>query len=337
MKIFITGATGFLGNYLVTELSPQFETLFILTRNPDSSGLKFLPNVVLIKGDITNLSIIDNEEERNIVINEADIVLHAAAHYQMTATHSECYMQNVVGTQNTLRLVKKMKKLKVFYYISTIAVGDDESFFLEEDIFPMRSKFNDYYSETKYHAERLVRETFLSDVLMPPVRIIRPGIIVGDSQTGEMPKIDGPYYFIEAVKKYAHLLKSLPVLPLSFNPRTKIPLIPVDHCARFIALLIKRDKLERRILTYHLISHEVPSVKEFLEDLNAHFKIKTSYFPVYRNALHNALLKFFGIPKAVVPFMFSKLSYDKTRTLDELPELKSSLYSAYKNKLFGKI
>lgn len=336
MKIFITGATGFLGKYLVAELSPQFETLYLLTRNSDYAGFNQYQNVKLIKGDITNLAIIDNNEERDEVLAESDFVIHAAALYDMTASHAACYMQNVVGTQNTLRLIKKMKKLKAFYYVSTIAVGDDQSFFLEEDHFPARKKFNDYYSETKYFAEMLVREAFERNSSTVPVRILRPGIIIGDSQTGEMNKVDGPYYFIEAMKKYSNLLKALPLLPLSFNPRTKIPLIPVDHCARYIALLIKREDGERVIKTYHLISEEVPSVKEFLEDLNRAFHLKVKYLPVVKNPVHSSLLKLLGIPKELVPFMFSKLSYDKTRTMKELPELKMSLYSAYKEKLFGK-
>ncbi|MFA6238460.1 MAG: SDR family oxidoreductase [Bacteriovorax sp.] len=331
MKIFITGATGFLGNYLVNILSSEFETIYVLTRNADFSGFNHLANVKLVKGDITSLSIIESDIEKEEVVRECSYAIHAAAIYDMKASHAECYMQNVLGTQNTLRLIKKMKNLKAFYYISTIAVGDDQTFFLEEDHFPSRRKFNDSYSETKYHAERLVREA----TLIAPIRIIRPGIIVGNSETGEMNKVDGPYYFIEAMKKYSRLLRAMPFMPLAHNPRTKIPLIPVDHCAHYISLLIKRDDYNSKVKTYHLISHEIPSVKEFLEDLNQAFGIKTIYLPTGKNLVNNSLLKLFGIPKEVVPFMFSRLSYDKTHTIEEVPELKSSTYSTFKKSLFG--
>jgi thioester reductase-like protein len=332
MNIFITGATGFLGQYLIRELSPNFETIYILSRNSQFTGFNDLPNVKIVKGDITQLEIIEDIMMRDLVLEESDFVIHAAALYDLKASHSDCYLQNVVGTQNTLQLVKKMKKLKAFYYISTIAVGDDQSFFLEENHLPIRKKFNDFYSETKYFAEKIVRET----QHLGAIRIIRPGIIIGDSKTGKMDKIDGPYYFIEAMKKYSSLLKSIPFIPLSFNPRTKIPIIPVDHCARYISLLIGRNLGVPELKTYHLISNEVPSVKEFLDDLNEAFGIKTQYIPVFKNPMHNSVLKLLGIPKELVPFMFSKLSYDKTRTIEELPEMHESTYSTYKSILFGK-
>jgi thioester reductase-like protein len=335
MKIFITGATGFLGKYLVKELSPQFETIYVLTRNIDFPDFKQIPNVTLIKGDITNQNIIENSIDLENVITECDFFIHAAALYDMVANHADCYLQNVVGTQNTINLIKSMKKLKAFYYISTIAVGDDKTFFLEENKLPKRKRFSDFYSETKYHAEKMVRETFEKDLFHIPVRIVRPGIIVGDSETGEMNKVDGPYYIINAFKKYAPVLKLIPFLPLTYNPLTKIPLIPVDHCAQAISLLILRDKGDLALKTYHLISDEMPSTKEFLKDLNKYFGLKTTYYPLFKNVIFDTALNLLGIPREVIPFMFSSLSYDKRQTKKELPELKLSRYSLYKEKLFG--
>ena len=167
-----------------------------------------------------------------------------------------------------------------------------------------------------------------------PTRIFRPGIIVGDSQTGKMDKVDGPYYFINAIKKYSLILKKIPFLPMSFNPRTKIPMIPVDHCARFIHLLLKRDNYDSKIKTYHLISHETPTTAQFLKDMHNAYGIKTHYIPVLENSIHKTLLNLLGIPRETVPFMFSKLSYDKTRTKAELPEIEESSYFTYKDQLF---
>ena len=330
MKIFLTGATGFLGSHLIKSLAQDYETVYILSRKTNHPFLDQFPNVKLIKGDITHLDIIESKSDWQELIDEVDFVLHAAALYDLTASFADCYLQNVVGTQNLLKLVKKIKNIKAFYYVSTIAVGDEQSYFLEEDHLPTRKKFIDHYSETKYHAEMIVRE--IGQQI--PIRIFRPGIIVGDSQTGKMDKVDGPYYFIRAIKKYSHLLKRIPFLPMSFNPRTKIPLIPVDHCARFIHLLIKRDNLDSATKTYHLISHETPTTSEFLKDMHKAYGIKTHYIPVIENSIHKTILNLLGIPRELVPFMFSKLSYDKSRTKSELPEIEESSYFNYKDQLF---
>ncbi|MGZ3787805.1 MAG: SDR family oxidoreductase [Bacteriovorax sp.] len=331
MKIFITGGTGFLGQYLIRELAPHFKELIVLSRKDDPEFLRSFSNVRAVIGDITSPHVFESEEDQEAIMAGVDLIIHAAALYDIKASHSDCYLHNVVGTQNIIRLAKKIKNLKAFYYISTIAVGDDDSFYLEEDKLPVRTHFSDYYSETKYQAEKLVRE--MSSHIT--TRIIRPGIIVGDSENGRMDKIDGPYYFIEALKKHLWPLKALAFVPLSYNPSTKIPMIPVDHVARAISLLLKRDSFSLELKTYHLISSETPTIQEFLDDLNESLGIKTKYLPVAKNPLHNSLLKLLGIPKELVPFMFSKLSYDKTRTSEELPELSESKYSAYKNKLFG--
>jgi nucleoside-diphosphate-sugar epimerase len=331
MKIFITGATGFLGRYLIKELAPICSKIYVLGRNSSSIIFNEYSNVLMIKGDITDIDIIDDSEVLKKLIEEVDIVIHAAALYNIEASYSDCYMQNVVGTQNLLRLIKKFNKLKCLYYVSTIAVADEKSFFLEEDSLPLGPTFSNYYSETKYLAEKIVRQ----DAGIQAIRIIRPGIIVGDSNSGEIAKRDGPYYFIDLLLRNEKILKKISFIPLSFNPKTKIPMIPVDHCAKFFALLIKRDDFSKTTKTYHLISSEIPTINDFLEDSCQSLGIRTRFLAVANNIFHENILKILGMPKELIPFMFSKLSYDKSRTKEELPELAESRYHTYKHKVFG--
>lgn len=323
----ITGGTGFLGQYLVRELAAGAHRIFVLARN-NNHAFDDLSNVTFVRADLTDPQL---AEALPAEVFESDLIVHMAALYDIKASYDKAFLQNVFATQNMLRLAKNCPALKAFYDISTIAVGDDQSFYLMEDFLPQRRTFSDFYSQTKYLAEKMVRE---SQVELP-VRIVRPGIIVGDSQTGFMPKGDGPYYFMDALKKHSLLVKALPYLPLPYNPNTKLPIIPVDHCARFIALLIQRDQFSPELKTYHLISAETPSVREFLGDLNRALDLRVEYIPVPKNPVHNSLLKILGIPTELVAFMFSRLSYDKTRTTKELPELEESRYSQYKDKLFS--
>ena len=329
MQVFITGATGFLGKYIVAQLAPHADKIFVLTRNPSKNIFSDFPNVILVKGDITYADIFSKEDERAEILKQVDVFIHAAALYDIKASYSDLYLHNVLGTQNILNLIKKSKLIKSFYYVSTIAVADDNSYFLDESTLPERKTFGDYYSQTKYAAEKIVRE----EVLKFPVRVIRPGIIVGDSQTGTMEKIDGPYYFIKAFKNLKNILSFTPFVPLAFNPNTKIPMIPVDHCARCIKSLILKDDLSLNLKTYHLISDEIPTIKKFMGDIASKMEIKTKFLPIRNNKFSTEILPLLGIPKEVVPFMFSKVSYDKALTLKEIPELLESRYSDYKDKL----
>lgn len=327
MKILITGGTGFLGSYLVRELATFADHILVLGRTK-TDVFSNLPNVEFIRADLTDPQMAQSLPECAFLV---DVIIHAAALYDIKSSYDKAFLQNVFATQNMIGLAKKCRNLKALYTISTIAVGDEHSFYLEEDFLPNRKTFSDYYSQTKYLAEKMIRESDLEI----PVRIIRPGIIIGDSKTGVMPKGDGPYYFMDALKKHSLLIRGLPYLPLPYNPNTKLPIIPVDHCARFISLLVKRDQFQQELKTYHLISAEVPTVREFLGDINRALGLKVEYLPVPKNPLHNGILKLIGIPTELVAFMFSKLSYDKTRTNKELPEIEESRYSEYKEKLFS--
>lgn len=334
MKIFITGGTGFLGKRLVLELAKTAEVVFVLTRQSSIKEFENMPHIVLVQGDITSPEVVKIADDRKKIRDQVTHVIHAAAFYDLKGSHHESYLQNVVGTQNVLHFLKSIDHLQNFLYVSTIAIADDQNYFIEENSYPSRFHFNDFYSKTKYLAEGLVREFSLQ--LNCKFLIVRPGIIVGDSRSGEMDKIDGPYYFIEAFKKYNVLLDKIKIAPLSFNPRSKIPIIPVDHCAYFISLILKREDQCKNLDTFHLISDQIPSVQDFLNDLKEKFNLKTIFIPIPKNIISNNLLLMLGIPKEVIPFMFSKLSYDKSVVNRVIPEILTSKYSLYKNSLLKK-
>lgn len=327
MILFLTGGTGFLGKHLIHSLADQFDRIYILTRSTNVSTFKKYKNIELVEGDITNPDIVSSGIVKDEIINNATHILHAAAFYDLKAGHASLYLHNVVGTQNILNFSNKFKKLSGFYYVSTIAVADPESVFLYEDANFERLNFSDHYSKTKYIAEKLVLNHSFNE--LTSIKIFRPGIIVGHSLTGEIDKIDGPYYFINAIKAYRHILATLKYLPFPYSPKSKMAIIPVDHCAHFISLLIKRDS-KSNCQVFHLVSDEIPTIQDFLEDLKLKYDLSCRFIPVPPNIILNNLLPMFSIPKEVFPFMFSKISYDKTNTLKILPELKESKYSSYK-------
>ncbi len=336
MILFLTGGTGFLGRQLVHSLVGQFDKIYLLTRSTNNNIFNEYKNVILVEGDITSPDIINSSSMKEEIRKSVTHILHAAAYYDLKANHANLYLHNVVGTQNILNFSSSFKSLMAFYYISTIAVADPMSIVLYENFDFERTKFSDHYSKTKFIAEKLVQEHIFDKQTL--VRVFRPGIIVGHSQTGEIDKVDGPYYFIKAINSYRHILKTLKFLPFPYSPKSKMAIIPVDHCARFISLLIKKDddiniNASNKLEVFHLISDEIPTIQEFLDDLKLKYSLNCRFIPVPSNVVLNTLLPMFSIPKEVFPFMFSKISYDKANTLKKLPELKESKYSSYKEAI----
>lgn len=329
MKLFITGGTGFLGKYIIKSLASSFDVIYVLSRKNLPESFKQYKNIILIKGDISSIDIINSKDDRDLIINNVTHVIHAAAFYDLTAAHKICFENNVLGTKNVINLLGKLKKLQVVNYISTIAVAGENTSILREEKLEKKPKFRDFYSSTKFLAEKLMTESFSGKYRL---NILRPGIIVGDSNSGYIEKIDGPYYFIEFFKKMGLLKNASLVLPLSFNPKSTIPLIPVDHCAQLISRAMTFEN-DHSMHFYHLISDEIPCIDQFLKDINSRFNLNIRYIPVRNNIIHQFILTKLGIPKEVIPFMFSEIDYDKTVTYKLLPEIKKSKYSHFKESL----
>ena len=89
----------------------------------------------------------------------------------------------------------------MFHHISSIAAAGLYPGVFREDMFDEAEDLDDPYFRTKHDAEALVRKEYTR-----PYRIYRPGIVIGDSKTGEIDKIDGPYYFFRLIKKMRQTL-----------------------------------------------------------------------------------------------------------------------------------
>src|SRR6188472_3421478 len=102
MKILITGGTGFLGVHLVKKLSDQGHEIIIHSRQPDvklASLFSGIDKLSFVQGDLTSLDIVSNEADRLKLIEDVEVVIHAAALYDLKAEYAESFMQNVVSTQ----------------------------------------------------------------------------------------------------------------------------------------------------------------------------------------------------------------------------------------------
>ena len=130
--------------------------------------------------------------------------------------------------------------------MSTIAVCGDYQGMLKEDELEVGQSFKNHYEKTKYDSELIVRNWNFPKTVF--TRIYRPGILIGEGGQGkEVPNYnDGPYYFFEILSKLKSkkvLLNTLKYLPLPFDKKSHLPIIPLDTCTEIMAnSLLKKQK-----------------------------------------------------------------------------------------------
>lgn len=331
MKILITGSTGFIGKRLTKVLLEEGHELFLLIRQGSLHKATDLfgkqPNLHFVVGDLTNNDVVNNVSGTEILDSGIEHVVHLAASYDLNVNLTDAYLANVVGTQNLIFLMQKLKGLKYFHYVSTYAVsGNHEGAFNEDDIDP-NAKFTDHYARTKMQAELLVRNANLKDIKL---RIYRPGIVVGDSKTGEMDKIDGPYYFFRFFRELKKWTESvpLPILPISFQEAATLPFVPVDTLVGWFKEVITNPTNDKT-RTYHLLPTEKIAIDTFLEESFKIFNIKTRVQRVPFPAVFSKVLPYLKIPAQVGPYMESKTKYSSKNFKEDFPKLKAPLMREY--------
>ena len=169
-----------------------------------------------------------------------DHVVHLGAIYDLTAGEEANRRANVEGTRHLLAFAAAARAGLV-HHVSSIAVAGDHAGRFTETDFDLGQRFGSPYHATKFQAEKLVREQSL------PFRVYRPSAVVGDSRTGEMDKVDGPYYFLPAISRLAALPGRLPLAAPDLGATN---LVPVDYVVEAMEYLMHRDAPSGT--TYHL-------------------------------------------------------------------------------------
>ncbi|MFC9995015.1 SDR family oxidoreductase [Nocardia sp. NPDC127526] len=254
VSYIVTGGTGFLGRRVVAGLLNRDKTAIVhaLVREASVAKLREMAEgwgapdrVFPMVGDLTAPGLGLHDEAPR-----ADHVIHLGAVYDMTADEDSTYAANVQGTRAVVELARELGA--VLHHVSSVAVaGDHKGKFFEDD-FDLGQNLESPYHRTKFEAEKLVRES--KDLRW---RVYRPAIVVGDSRTGEMDKIDGPYYFFPAIAGLAALPSELPV-PMPDLGATNI--VPVDYVSAAMVELINKPGLIGR--TFHLTN---PKPQPFAE------------------------------------------------------------------------
>jgi NAD(P)-dependent dehydrogenase (short-subunit alcohol dehydrogenase family) len=254
MSYFVTGATGFIGRHLVERLLEREGDIYVLVREGSTEKLERLMDtwgrperVKPVFGDITEPQL-GLDDTARAQLQGVDHFFHLAAIYDITAGEAQNALLNVSGTQNAIELANALGASR-FHHMSSIAVAGNHDGYFTEDDFDEGQALPTPYHRTKYESEKLVRER-----AKVPWRAYRPSLVVGNSQTGEMDKIDGPYYFFKAIQKLRHALPEwFPLVSLEFG---RANIVPVDYVAAAVDHIAHVDDLDGR--AFHIVDPKPP-------------------------------------------------------------------------------
>ena len=321
MSVLITGISGFVGKKLLSLIKDQKQTTYYLLLRGKTflkykKELKRYSHLRPVKGHLLHPNLFAECEDYDECREKVDTIIHLAGIYDLSAKKKDLYMGNVLGTQNVVFFASQVNNLKKFIHASSIAIaGDHEGEFKETD-YDLGQSFSNAYAETKFEAEGVVRNFSHSNKSVQ-TDILRFGIIIGDSNTGEYEKIDGPYIFLhklnlplEGIKKMINLLRyPLPTFfLLPYNQHSQLAVVPVDFIASSLLKIMSSRGRGKR--TFHLISKNTPTLKTFLEDYLSTIELKGTIKEIPESNIFKSSLRkvapYLKIPRSYIDYMYSK-------------------------------
>ncbi len=264
MNYFITGGTGFIGKNLISELlkRKRVGTVYVLVRSGSKKKFNVLQaelgeagkKLVPVTGDLTRNLLGISPAQRKKLKDTVDHVFHLAAIYDLSADAESQWAANVGGTQHAVELAEDIGA-KRFHHMSSIAAAGMFPGIFREDMFEEAVGLENPYFRTKHDSEAIVRKE-----CSIPWRVYRPGLVVGNSETGEMDKVDGPYYFFKGIQKMRNLLPSwMPTLGIEGS---RINLVPVDYVAKATLHIAHKPRLDGK--AFHLVDPKPQRIGEIL-------------------------------------------------------------------------
>jgi NAD(P)-dependent dehydrogenase (short-subunit alcohol dehydrogenase family) len=332
MSYFVTGATGFIGRHLLERLLERKGTIHCLVRKESLGKFQELreqlgvgeERLVAVVGDLAKPKLGVTPAQQRQLAGKVKHFFHLAALYDLAADAESQIAANVEGTRHALELADALKA-GCFHHVSSIAAAGLYSGVFREDMFDEAEELDHPYFRTKHDSEGLVRKEYAR-----PYRIYRPGIVIGDSRTGEIDKIDGPYYFFRLIKKMRQTLP--PWMPTIGLEGGRINLVPVDWVAAALDHIARKPALDGH--TFHLTD---PAPRRIGEVLNLFaraghapqmtMRIDARMFAFIPSGIRaalgnlppvkrviNVLLRDLGIPPAVMKFISYPTRFDSRET-----------------------
>ena len=279
--VLMTGFPGFLGSALLPRILAKREGVtavcVVQAAHLDEARAKLaeiqathphtVDRVQLVEGDIATGGLGLSE---SVPVDDVTEVWHLAAVYDLSVPEDTAKRVNVAGTEHVLQFCRECSNFRRLQYVSTCYVSGRYDGEFTEEMLEEGQEFQNHYEETKYEAERLVRAAMAEGL---PATIYRPGIVVGDSHTGETQKYDGPY-FVAAYMKRLPVVAFLP----DVDETVMASLVPRDYVIAAMDELSVMDRSEGK--TYQLTDPDPPTAREVAEIFGKHLGKRLVWLPI---------------------------------------------------------
>lgn len=249
-----------------------------------------------LTGDVASVDLALSGSEFNELASQVDTIHHCAAVTYTGAPYAQAEMVNVGGTYEIVELARSAKQLSRLVHWSTLAATGANNGVIYEDelVEPKGTKL----THTRYRAERLIRK--VQHEL--PVTVIRPAMLVGDSRTGQLGRIEGAHLLISGL---LNAPRDLPV-PAPARGDAELQVVPIDYAVEAGLTIARSTSSVGR--TYHVVDPAPVTLNEAL-CLMADLLGKPSPRGALPGSMAQALLK---LP------MLGRLVHAERALLDEL-------------------
>ena len=326
--VLFTGFPGFIGMRLVPQLlerQPQLRVACLVQEKFRELARRSLAELQaahphtrgrleLVAGDITQPGLGIEPGQAAELRRSLRQLWHLAAVYDLAVARAVAWSVNVEGTRHVLEFAAAAPGFERLQYVSTAYVsGTARGVFRETDL-DVGQGFKNHYEATKFEAEIAVVRSGL------PATIYRPGVVVGDSQTGETGKFDGPYAVLRLMEK----LPSPGVFPRVGLGSGTVNIVPVDFVVgAMVALSGAALSLGR---TYHLCDPQPHSPAELTEMFAEAFGRRYLYLPVPLALARlcfspAAVQKHFGLTPQALDYFHDPVRHDTTEASRDLGAL----------------